>query len=68
MLIDGRDRQEKIEVLAAEARAICEGCRLAWRYSSGWRHREPIPMTCTAQEQRRELRRLSQKQETDASQ
>lgn len=44
--------------LVHTAAARCEGCRLSWRLE-GWRHREPVPIECTAKEQRQALRDIA---------
>lgn len=41
------------------AKYKCDGCRLSWRLD-GWRHREPMPIECTAKTERKRLREIGQ--------
>ncbi|WP_396604832.1 hypothetical protein ACFLEY_22155 [Bradyrhizobium sp. YCK136] len=51
-------RDPRVDPLIAEAQRQCEGCRLAWRLD-GWKHRKPMPIICTAQSIRQELRDIA---------
>lgn len=51
-------RDQRVDDLKHTARSRCEGCRLSWRLD-GWRHREPMPITCTAQKERQGLRDIA---------
>jgi len=49
--------------LIDRAKDRCEGCRLSWRldlrHGGGWKHREPMPIECTAQTERQQLRDIA---------